>query len=144
MPRDLRQQQPELVNDQEIEQIIAGDASKLVEVADRLGKYFANANGLSTSQIRNIFGEVKRLQMKLQMKGRFDQQSARELISRELILLKPKLAYQAGRHNHTRVPQMAEVLSKAIDRVGSDPKRFENFADFFEAILAYHKAYGGR
>lgn len=135
-PRGHQQQQQQAappVSDQELDQIIAGDAKKLVEVAERLGEDFAN--GLSTSQIRTIFGEVKRLQMK----GQFNQQSIRELI-----LLKPKLAYQAGRHDKTKVPQLAKVLSRAIDRVGSDQKRFENFVDFFEAILAYHRAHGGK
>jgi CRISPR-associated protein Csm2 len=130
-PRDISQPQS-LVSEQELDQIMAGDAHTLVEVAERLGQDFAN--GLSTSQIRNVFGEVKRLQMK-----RFDEQTARELI-----LLKPKLAYQAGRHDRTKVPQLADVLSKAIDRVGSDQARFEHFVDFFEAILAYHKAHGGK
>lgn len=120
------------IDDQELEQIIAGDANKLIEVAERLGKDFAS--GLSTSQIRNVFGEVKRLQMRKE----FDAQGVRELI-----LLKPKLAYQAGRHGG-KVEDLARVLSKAIDRVGSDAKRFERFVDFFEAILAYHKAYGGK
>lgn len=133
MPGPREQHNPAVPSDQELEQIMAGDARKLVEVAERLGKDFAR-NGLSTSQIRNVFGAVKRLQMK----GQFDQQAARELI-----LLKPKLAYQAGRHGDT-VKHLGQVLSKAIDRVESDPKRFENFADFFEAILAYHKAYGGK
>lgn len=133
MPRPQEQRtEPSIVSDQELEQIIAGDARKLVEVAERLGQDFAN--GLSTSQIRNVFGEVKRLQME----GQFDQQAARKLV-----LLKPKLAYQAGRH-HGKVKDFANVLSKAIDRVGSDAQRFEHFVDFFEAILAYHRAHGGR
>jgi CRISPR-associated protein Csm2 len=133
MPRPREESQTlSSVSDQELDQIIAGDAHKLVEVAEQLGKDFAN--GLSTSQIRNVFGEVKRLQMK-----GFDEQTARALI-----LLKPKLAYQAGRHDKTKVPQLANILSKAIDRVGSDQRRFEHFVDFFEAILAYHKAHGGK
>jgi len=127
-----RGRQGTLVSDQDIEQIIMGNANKLIEVAERLGQDFAH--GLSTSQIRNVFGEVRRLQMK----GKFDQQAARELI-----LLKPKLAYQAGRHRG-KVEELAKVLSKAIDRVGSDQERFERFVDFFEAILAYHRAYGGK
>jgi CRISPR-associated protein Csm2 len=129
-PRDMSQTQS-LVSEQELDQIMAGDAHTLVEVAERLGQDFAN--GLSTSQIRNVFGEVKRLQMK-----GFDEQTARELI-----LLKPKLAYQAGRHGG-KVKELAHVLSKAIDQVGSDAQRFEHFVDFFEAILAYHKAHGGK
>lgn len=128
-----QQQTSSLVSNAELDQILAGDAQTLVKVSERLGRDFVN--GLSTSQIRNIFGEVKRLQMR----GEFDQQA-----SRELILLKPKLAYQAGRHNTTKVPELAKVLSEAIDRVGSDQRRFENFVDFFEAILAYHKAHGGK
>lgn len=133
MPGPRERHTQEIVSDQELEQIIAGDAQKLVEVAERLGSDFAS-NGLSTSQIRNFFGAVKRLQMK----GQFDQQAARELI-----LLKPKLAYQAGRHGG-KVKDLERVLGKAIDLVGADPKRFENFTDFFEAILAYHKFHGGR
>ncbi len=125
-------QTPSLVSDQELEQIIIeGDANTLVKVAERLGKDFAN--DLSTSQIRNVFGEVKRLQMRKE----FDVYAARELL-----LLKPKLAYQAGRHGG-KVKDLEQILSKAIDRV-TDPKHFENFADFFEAILAYHKAHGGK
>jgi len=122
---------PPLVSDRELDQILAGDANALVQVAERLGQDFAN--GLSTSQIRNVFGEVKRLQMK----------GFNEQVARELILLKPKLAYQAGRHGG-KVKELAKVLSRAIDRVGSDQRRFEHFVDFFEAILAYHKAHGGK
>lgn len=126
-----QRQTPSLVSDQELEQIMAGDANKLVEVAERLGQDFAN--GLTTSQIRNVFGEVKRLQMRRE----FDQQTRRELT-----LLKPKLAYQAGRHGG-KVTELAEVLSRAIDHV-RDGAHFGNFIDFFEAILAYHRAKGGR
>ncbi|MDW8146393.1 MAG: type III-A CRISPR-associated protein Csm2 [Roseiflexaceae bacterium] len=28
--------------------------------------------------------------------------------------------------------------------MGADTRRFRNFVDFFEAILAYHRRYGGR
>ena len=38
---------------------------------------------------------------------------------------------------------LKEILTQAIDRVGDDQKKFNRFVDFFEAILAYHKAYGG-
>ena len=39
---------------------------------------------------------------------------------------------------------MSELLSSAIDLVGQDRNRFQNFVDFFEAILAYHTAAGAR
>ena len=57
-------------------------------------------------------------------------------------MLKPKLAYAAARHRS--VEQLKEALTIAIDKVGNDEKKFQNFVDFFEATLAYHKDAGGR
>ena len=60
---------------------------------------------------------------------------------RELLLLKPKLAYAASRPGSTSgTRELRKVLSSAIDFVGNDPERFENFCSFFEAILSYHRA----
>jgi CRISPR-associated protein Csm2 len=46
---------------------------------------------------------------------------------------------------------LESVLAPAIDAIFQDAadvkqkfQRFENFANFFEAILAYHRAYGGK
>ena len=66
-----------------------------------------------------------------------------KLDTHKLLMLKPKLAYAAKRHGGG-VDTLKEVLTQAIDRVGNDQKKFNRFVDFFEAILAYHKAYGGR
>ena len=41
-----------------IPDILEGDSKKLIENADALGEYLAR-NKLSTSQIRNIFNEIK-------------------------------------------------------------------------------------
>jgi CRISPR-associated protein Csm2 len=91
---------------------------------------------LTTSRIRNVFGEVKRLQM------RFD--------ANRLRMLKPKLAYMGARAGEGG-KRLQNVLSAAVDAVfsgnpaGSEvEQRFRRMVDFFEAILAYHKAYGGR
>ena len=106
----------------------------LVETADTLGRRLneiqPEREKLSTSQIRNIYGAVK----KMQMKGGLD--------PHKLLMLKPKLAYAAKRHGKG-VNMLKEILTRAIDMVGNDPANFNRFVDFFEAILAYHKAYGG-
>ncbi len=60
---------------------------------------------------------------------------------RELILLKPKLRYQTARKNE--LEDLALLLIRAIDQV-ENREQFQRFADFFEAILAYHKAAGGK
>jgi len=95
---------------------------------------------LSTSQIRNVYGEVKRIQMK----------TGSELDLLSLRMLQPKLAYAAARAKKTGTNELKNVLTASIKTVleeGIDKKerdkRFENFANFFESILAYHKAYGG-
>ncbi len=109
--------------------VITEGGDILVKKAEQLGKQLAR--NLTTSQIRNIYGAVK----KMQMKG--------ELDTHKLLMLKPKLAYAAKRHGGG-VDTLKEVLTQAIDHVGSDSKKFNRFVDFFEAILAYHKAYDGR
>ena len=109
--------------------VITEGGETLVKEAEQLGKQLAR--NLTTSQIRNIYGAVK----KMQMKGKLD--------THKLLMLKPKLAYAAKRHGGG-VDTLKVVLTQAIDHVGDDQRNFNRFVDFFEAILAYHKDAGGR
>jgi len=115
--------------------VVEGDARKTVEWAETVGKGLAGS-GLTTSQIRNVFGAVRQIEM--QGYGDPAQQ-------RKLLLLKPKLAYIRGKEsNHKKqgaLRDLEAVLSPAIDLVDSD-EHFRNFYDFLEAILAYHRAEG--
>ena len=120
-----------LPDNQTIKKIINGDTKELVRVAEKLGKHL-KLKDLTTSQIRNVFGSVK----KMEMKG-FEE--------KELLLLKPKLAYAASRPGSKQgTKDLRNVLSNAIDFVGDSQEHFENFCNFFEAILAYHRAAGGK
>lgn len=103
-----------------------GDA--LVTAAEKLGQTL-KSRGLKTSQIRKIYGAVKKIQM------------SDEFQRNDLVMLKPKLAYAAAR-NH-EVTDLKDALTQAIDQVDNE-KKFKNFVDFFEATLAYHKAAGGQ
>ena len=105
----------------------------LVRCAEGMGQ--ALARQLTTNQIRAIFGEVRRIE------GEWKTNSERA--NRSLILLKPKMAYRAKRERGRGVDDLVSVLSPAIDFVQGDEDNFTRFVDFFEAILAYHKAYGG-
>ena len=93
---------------------------------------------LTRSQIRNIFTEVR------QIEAIWPSQEA----MRRLNMLKPKLSYSTARSSE--VKQLEIVLSEAISLVDQAPneeerdKRFQRFMDLFEAILAYHRAEGGR
>jgi CRISPR-associated protein Csm2 len=124
---------------EQVQRAIREGGRALVELAERVGRQARN-QGLTTNQIRNIFGLVKRIEM--EMRKGSDWQH-------ELAMLKPKMAYAAARakdknKKDTGAETLARVLSLAIDEVGSDDSKFARFVDLFEAILAYHKAAGGR
>lgn len=131
-PRQQEQQDP-LPTQDEIREIVHKGGKKLVDTAERLGPRL-NKGGLTTSQIRNIYGMVKQMELR-----GFDEGTAREFV-----YLKPKLAYAAKRAGKEGAKELRKVLSDAIDEVGTNEQYFANFVDFFEAILAYHVAAGGK
>lgn len=94
---------------------------------------------VTTSQIRQVFSKLKTIEAK----GiEADRQRT------EFMMLKPYIAYASGRQKNTGLDRLKERLTWAIDAVLEDPEtekqRFYNFCKFFEAILAYHRAYGGK
>ncbi len=119
-------------------------AEVLVRKADQLGQSLKNA-GLTTSQIRALFGEVRQIQAQWNMGG--EQQ---QLAARRLVLLKPKMAYRARKERGKAVGDLVAILDPALDEVIKEKdtarkgEHFRRFVEFFEAILAYHKAYGGQ
>lgn len=135
------------VSSKDIETIITdpNGAETLVKVADELGSELQK-DGLTTSQIRALFGEVRQIQAQWSLGG--DQ---RQLARRRLILLKPKMCYRARKKEGSKaVKKLVSVLEPALDLViaAKDEKiqeqRSNHFVQFFEAILAYHQAYGGK
>lgn len=116
---------------------------------DRAAGYAA----MTTSQIRNIFGEAKRIQAKASQPDA----NASELdpsdklnkkIISDLLLLRPKMAYAEARvvmkSKESRIKDFRKVMNEANKAVGDSEENLQRFIDFFEAILAYHKFYGGR
>ncbi len=122
----------------EVETLMLQDESgaDLVTFAHQTARSLVTQN-LTRAQIRTIFTEVR------QIEAQWPSAAA----TRRLSMLKPKLAYQAARSNS--VNYLRDVLTDAIDQVLKAPEdkrnnRFERFVDLFEAILAYHRAEGGR
>jgi len=113
-----------------VQKLIREGGRLLVGQAEKLGENFRRGD-LTTSQIRNIYGMVK----KMEMDG---------FNANKFVLFKPKLAYAAARADRKGAYQFKEVMTWAIDEVDRDDRKFVNFVDFFEAILAYHKAAGGK
>jgi len=117
------------ITDTDIERLIASDSKLMVQVAEGFGRHIAR--DVSSSHIRNIYGSVKQMEMT-------------EFNYHDLVLLKPKIAYAARRDGSNAARELKDILTTAIDAVGDNKDYFQRFADFFESILAYHKAYGGR
>ncbi len=94
-------------------------------------------NGISTSQFRNIYGEIKRIQLK----GFSNEKTA-------FHLLKPKIAYAVKRQETKGAKKFKELINKMHKAVGAETEgaedRYKNFCDFIEALLAFHKANGGK
>jgi len=134
----------------EIQTIMTDDQNgqKLVALASQTAERLVK-DQLTRGQVRNIFTEVRKIE------ALWEAESVKKLEERNyskplrrLMMLKPKMDYQTARI--PQVKQLKEVLSEAIDYVanGNTPEeqteRFKRFMNLFEAILAYHRAKGGR
>jgi len=128
-----------------------GDEDALVQAAEKIGRALALTYRLTTSQIRGIFGTVRRIEMDWVAPNRqAERPDAVRRAQREFALLQPRIAYQSRRERGRGVQALSEELLPAMKLVGAAKgdapvhyKRFRNFVDFFEAILAYHRAEGG-
>jgi CRISPR-associated protein Csm2 len=132
-----------LVTQEDLKHIIEGGNSEvLITQAERVGRELSRQ--LTTSQIRSIFGTVRQIELDWQTSQGPPRPERVQRAQREFFLLQPRLAYHARRERGRGVEALRDVLTPALRMVGTDYQRFRNFVDFFEAILAYHKAAGGR
>ncbi len=109
---------------------------KAEEVASQLTR-----DKLKTGQIRNFYSAITRMRTDFAIAN----EVATDEIKREITMLKPKLAYAAGRQSAVRAT-FYPVMKGAIDSIiksGYHEKAMLNFFLFVESIVAYHKYYGG-
>lgn len=104
----------------------------LIDYAEKSGKFMAQ-NGLTNSKIRSIYGEIKRIQM-----GDFEKEKV------SFYLLKPKVAYALGREPRNEGLILFKKIFDHCFSFVTDSKSFINFCNLLEAVLAYHKSYGGK
>ena len=126
---------------EKIKEVIQQEKPKeLVEYAEKIAIDLVSGGSnekLTTNQIRTFFTEVKLIEGIVREKKEMTPE-----VERRLHLLKPKLAYQTGRHGRG-VAKLEKALIPAINCAVESKENFQRFIDFFEAILAYHKAESG-
>lgn len=123
--------------------------SELVDTAERRARNFKD-DRLKTNQIRNFYAAVTAMRTDFQrLHGSSNVTADLEKIEWDLILLKPKLAYAAGRQRAVRA-NFYPFMTEAIDAVAAVPtartedkkKAFKNFFDLIESVVGYHKFFG--
>lgn len=110
---------------------------------------------VTTSQIRKFLTAVNRVNGKIDQFKNGNKSSASgripEDLQMEIKFLKVKLVYQIGRADsgRNRANPVKEFADKSgligeIDKIGDSLERYENFARYVEALVAFHKFYGGK
>ncbi|NTV18267.1 MAG: type III-A CRISPR-associated protein Csm2 [Bacteroidales bacterium] len=109
-----------------VDLILLQKVSSYNEYIDKVKRYVENTKkGMTTSQLRNVYSRIKNL----------------ESIT-ELFTLRPKVAYVAGRADRHELKTFLYLIDQLIRSV-DDVSKLKQLKDFFEAIIAYHKYYGG-
>lgn len=105
---------------------------------EKAQKVTVGRNAMTTTQLRNFFGELRRIQA-MGFEGN----------ETDFYMLKPKLAYTCARElknkKDNRIGDFEKALRPLIEAVAKSgkAKSFTNFTKFVEAIVAFHKYHGG-
>lgn len=107
---------------------------RLVEIADKVGSNISKT--VKMNQIRRFLDGARKVEAEMNRTDQFDQ------VKDQIVLLRPKLAYAAGRHGD--VKPLAELLDAAVKSAAQNRENFMKFLRFMEGIIAYHRFYGGK
>ncbi len=81
---------------------------------------------ITTSQLRNVYYEVKKSKK-----------------PEDIYLLRPKFAYTSGRSDKSGLKKFLYLLDILAKQIKSE-NQLEEFKNFFESIISYHKYFGGK
>lgn len=115
----------------------AEKAIKKLIVVNKKGDEIIN---LTTSKIRNILSLVSDLYNDAQ---RYRSEELSEDLYNRVQYLKMRMAYEAGRENTVKEFLKKAELFEEIDKIGKSKKALIEFCHYMEALVAYHKFYGG-
>ncbi|WP_288840706.1 type III-A CRISPR-associated protein Csm2 [uncultured Mitsuokella sp.] len=101
---------------------------------------------LKTNQIRKFLAAVTSVtnQIEVWHMQHIDTDVLPDNLAAEVKYLKVKLAYQAGREKSVKEFAEKAEIARRIDAIGRDRRKYQEFAHFVEALVAYHRFHGGR
>src|SRR5690625_3087470 len=107
---DRRKDQPQVnwVEKFDTDWIETGITKETVDFTRSFGKDLKDKK-FSNSQIRNIYGELKRIELK-----------GYEKEKTSFLLLKPKVAYATARQKNTGMTNFKKVFDKAYDKIDNE------------------------
>ncbi|MCD8150783.1 MAG: type III-A CRISPR-associated protein Csm2 [Clostridiales bacterium] len=107
------------------------------EVNQRTGRSFPK---ITTSKIRNLLAMVSDIYNEvISLRG----ESLDEELCGRIEYLKVRFYYEAGRDNTVRRFMEKTELLKCLDEIKGSKKRYLLFCRYMEALVAYHRYYGG-
>lgn len=104
---------------------------RLVAIAENAGKTFSEQ--VNTSQIRKIHEHI--------IRHVTHSRTEKGTSAQEIHLLKYHLAYAASRNR--KMTEFAEFFSPVLDKI-TDFEDLLRFRQLYDAVLAYHKFFGGK
>lgn len=111
------------------------------------GKFNNNVLLLKTGHIRKFLTSVNLVRDRVEvykMRGQEPDRLPPELVA-EVKFLKVKLMYLAGREKNIVGAFVEKTgLIEMIDSIGDSTERFDTFAQYVQALGAFHKFYGGK
>lgn len=125
----------------------AADIAVIVKEAEKQAKIFKN-DKLKTNQIRNFYSAIAQIRIKFQEAKSKDMEgdSGYQSVKTDLIMLKPKLAYAAGRQAAVKANFygfMTDAI-KAVEDSANKDKAMEKYFSLIESVVAFHKYYGDK
>ena len=125
---------------------IAAQAEKVIKDLCYPDRYGGTRIDLKTNQIRKFLTAVNTVTGKIDIYRTKNDLTNKlpEDLAAEVKYLKIKIAYQAGREKSVKTFVEKAGLISWIDEIGDNVEKYEEFAKYVEALVAYHKFYGGK
>ena len=131
------------------------EENQIVDRAEEVMRTLSQSKKMvTTSQIRKFLTAVNTVKEKIsmhRMNNKEEDDSLPVSLQAQIKYLKVKLAYQIGRNknkkeseNPVEAFEKEAGLMKWIDEIKGSAKEYDKFSNYIEALVAYHKFYGGK